>query len=142
LMRAAVLATAPGQRRERSSARAGARAAPAAGGRLLVEDVAIDAPGPEEVLVRVAACGLCHSDVHILDGALPARLPAVLGHEAAGVVQAVGAAVTSVAPGDHVVTCTSQFCGFCRACADGETWLCENRRLIGRGAGGSPALTW
>jgi S-(hydroxymethyl)glutathione dehydrogenase/alcohol dehydrogenase len=89
-------------------------------------------PGPDEVLVGVAACGLCHSDLHVIDGHLPAPLPAVLGHEAAGVVEAVGADVTEVAVGDHVVTCTSQFCGSCRTCSAGETWLCERRRLIGR----------
>jgi len=111
-MRAAILAEAPGA--------------------LVVDDVTLDAPRPDEVLVSVAACGLCHSDVHILDAHLPAPLPTVLGHECAGVVEAVGADVVTVRPGDHVVTCTAQFCGACRMCQGGETWLCERRRAIGR----------
>jgi S-(hydroxymethyl)glutathione dehydrogenase/alcohol dehydrogenase len=110
-------------------------------GKLLVDEVTIDTPRPDEVLVRVAACGLCHSDLHILDAHLPAPLPTVLGHESAGVVEAVGASVTSVRPGDHVVTCTSQFCGTCRRCRAGETWLCERRRAIGRGPD-QPPLRW
>jgi S-(hydroxymethyl)glutathione dehydrogenase/alcohol dehydrogenase len=110
-------------------------------GKLLVDDVTIDGPGPDEVLVQVAACGLCHSDVHVLDGHLRAVLPTVLGHEAAGVVDAVGSNVTEVQPGDHVVMCTAQFCGTCRTCAHGETWLCERRRQTGRTAE-NPPLSW
>ena len=110
-------------------------------GELRIEDVEIAAPRPDEVLVRVAACGLCHSDVHVLDGHLPAALPAVIGHECAGIVEAVGSEVTNVGVGDHVVTCTSQFCGSCPRCRDGETWLCARRRAIGRGAG-DPPLSW
>jgi S-(hydroxymethyl)glutathione dehydrogenase/alcohol dehydrogenase len=114
---------------------------PEAPGKLFVDDVTIDAPRADEVLVRVAACGLCHSDVHVLDAHLPAVLPTVLGHEAAGVVEAVGADVTEVRPGDHVVMCTAQFCGTCRPCARGETWLCERRRQIGR-TPQHPPLRW
>jgi S-(hydroxymethyl)glutathione dehydrogenase/alcohol dehydrogenase len=110
-------------------------------GKLIVDDVSIDVPEPDEVLVRVAACGLCHSDVHVLDAHLPAVLPTVLGHEAAGVVDAVGSDVTEVRPGDHVVMCTAQFCGSCRSCARGETWLCERRRQIGR-TPDHPPLHW
>ena len=110
-------------------------------GKLLVDDVTIDAPGANEVLVRVAACGLCHSDVHVLDAHLPAVLPTVLGHEAAGVVEAVGSDVTEVRAGDHVVMCTAQFCGSCRSCTHGETWLCERRRQIGR-TPDHPPLRW
>ena len=110
-------------------------------GKLFVDDVTIDAPDADEVLVRVAACGLCHSDVHVLDGHLPAVLPSVLGHEAAGVVEAVGADVTELRPGDHVVMCTAQFCGTCRPCSRGETWLCERRRQIGR-TPQHPPLRW
>jgi S-(hydroxymethyl)glutathione dehydrogenase/alcohol dehydrogenase len=105
---------------------------PEAPGKLIVDDVTIDRPRADEVLVRVAACGLCHSDVHVLDAQLPATLPAVLGHECAGVVEAVGADVRSVRVGDHVVTCTAQYCGSCPRCSAGETWLCERRRVIGR----------
>src|SRR4051812_19844258 len=110
-------------------------------GKLLVDDVTIDAPGPDEVLVRVSACGLCHSDVSVLDALLPAPLPTVVGHECSGVVEAVGADVTEVRAGDHVVTCTAQFCGACRTCAAGETWLCERRRQIGRTPENTP-LRW
>jgi S-(hydroxymethyl)glutathione dehydrogenase / alcohol dehydrogenase len=74
-------------------------------GELEIEDVSIDAPGPNEVLIRVAASGLCHSDLHFMEGLWPTRLPAVMGHEGAGVVEAVGAGVDYVKPGDHVITC-------------------------------------
>jgi S-(hydroxymethyl)glutathione dehydrogenase / alcohol dehydrogenase len=90
-------------------------------------EVVVDDPAPHEVRVAVAACGLCHSDLHYLTGDLVAPLPMVVGHEAAGVVEAVGSAVTRVAPGDRVVTCMSVFCGACPACARSETWLCANR---------------
>jgi S-(hydroxymethyl)glutathione dehydrogenase/alcohol dehydrogenase len=120
-MRAAILAEAPGA--------------------LVVDDVTMAKPEPDEVLVRVAACGLCHSDVHVLDAHLPAVLPTVLGHECAGVVEAVGSDVSEVRPGDHVVTCTAQFCGSCRTCAAGETWLCVRRRQIGRTPENTP-LRW
>jgi S-(hydroxymethyl)glutathione dehydrogenase/alcohol dehydrogenase len=110
-------------------------------GKLLVDDVTIDTVTADEVLVRVAACGLCHSDLSVLDAKLPAPLPTVVGHECAGVVEAVGADVNEVRVGDHVVTCTSQFCGACRTCAAGETWLCERRRLIGR-TPDNPPLRW
>ena len=120
-MRAAILAEAPGK--------------------LVVDEVTIDRPRTDEVLVRVAACGLCHSDVHLLDAHLPATLPAVLGHECAGVVEAVGAAVQSVRVGDHVVTCTAQYCGTCPRCGAGETWLCERRRSIGR-TPDDPPMRW
>ena len=114
---------------------------PEAPGKLVVDDVTIDRPRADEVLVRVAACGLCHSDVHLLDAHLPATLPAVLGHECAGVVDAVGADVRSVRPGDHVVTCTAQYCGSCARCGAGETWLCERRRSIGR-TPDDPPMRW
>lgn len=98
-------------------------------GDLQVVDVEIDEPRDHEVLVRTAACGLCHSDLHALTGGLPTPMPTVMGHEAAGVVEAVGGAVTAVAPGDHVVACISQFCGTCPACSRNETWLCQLRDL-------------
>jgi S-(hydroxymethyl)glutathione dehydrogenase/alcohol dehydrogenase len=110
-------------------------------GKLIIDDVTIDRPRADEVLVRVAACGLCHSDVHVLDAHLPATLPAVLGHECAGVVEAVGGDVRSVRVGDHVVTCTAQYCGSCPRCDAGETWLCERRRTIGR-TSDDPPLRW
>jgi S-(hydroxymethyl)glutathione dehydrogenase/alcohol dehydrogenase len=74
---------------------------------MTIEEVAISKPGPREVLIRTAAVGLCHSDLHFYDGTYPYPLPVVLGHEASGVVEAVGDMVHTVKPGDHVVTCLS-----------------------------------
>jgi S-(hydroxymethyl)glutathione dehydrogenase / alcohol dehydrogenase len=98
-----------------------------AGGRpLVVEDVELDPPGAGEVLVRVAAAGVCHSDLHLADGHLgEGRWPIVLGHEGAGVVEAVGAGVVRPAPGDRVAFCFVPSCGVCRACAAGRSNLCE-----------------
>jgi len=91
---------------------------------LALEDVTVAAPGPREVLIRTRACGACHSDLHFVDGAYPTPLPAVPGHEAAGVVEAVGPDVTAMKPGDHVVTCFSSFCGRCEYCLTGRLALC------------------
>jgi S-(hydroxymethyl)glutathione dehydrogenase/alcohol dehydrogenase len=96
-------------------------------GRVEIADVAVDAPGQGEVLVRTAACGLCHSDLLPVTGALSPPVPLVLGHEAAGEVEAVGPGVVDFAPGDRVVACMSQYCGTCSACTRGETTLCERR---------------
>jgi S-(hydroxymethyl)glutathione dehydrogenase/alcohol dehydrogenase len=91
-----------------------------------VEEVELDAPKAEEVLVRVAAAGVCHSDVRLADGELgEGRWPMVLGHEGAGVVEAVGAGVDHVVPGDHVVFSLIPACGTCRACRAGRPNLCE-----------------
>lgn len=94
------------------------------GQQLVIEDLAIDQPGPHEVLIRTAACGLCHSDLHFIDGAYPHAVPAVPGHEAAGVVEAVGSEVSSLKVGDSVVTCLSVFCGHCEFCVTGRMALC------------------
>jgi S-(hydroxymethyl)glutathione dehydrogenase/alcohol dehydrogenase len=91
---------------------------------LTIEDVTVSSPGPREILIRTRACGACHSDLHFVDGAYPTPLPAIPGHEAAGVVEAVGADVTAVKPGDHVVTCFSNFCGRCEFCLTGRLSLC------------------
>ena len=91
---------------------------------LSIEEVAVASPGPREVLIRTRACGACHSDLHFVDGAYPTPLPAIPGHEAAGVVEAVGADVTAMKPGDHVVTCFSNFCGRCEYCLSGRLALC------------------
>lgn len=118
-MKAAVLNTSPGQ--------------------LDFEELEIDTPGPREVLIRTAAVGLCHTDLHYVDGHWRTELPEVLGHEASGVVESVGADVDVVAPGDHVVTCMTAFCGRCRYCISGRLTLCINHsrlRLRSR-----PALT-
>ena len=91
-----------------------------------VEEVELDEPKADEVLVRVAAAGVCHSDLHFADGALgPGRWPMVLGHEGAGVVEVVGERVTHVAPGDRVAFSFVPSCGACRACRAGRRNLCE-----------------
>ena len=94
---------------------------------LTFEDIDIAEPIGYEILVRTAASGVCHSDLHFVDGLYPMRGPAVLGHEAAGVVEAVGPNVTEVAAGDHVIACLSVYCGSCENCLTGATHLCENR---------------
>jgi S-(hydroxymethyl)glutathione dehydrogenase/alcohol dehydrogenase len=91
---------------------------------LVLEDVTIAAPGPREVLIRTRACGACHSDLHFIDGAYPTPVPAIPGHEAAGVVEAVGSDVAAMKPGDHVVACFSNFCGRCEFCLTGRLSLC------------------
>lgn len=106
-MRAAVLRTSPGE--------------------LSIEDVDVSPVGPREVLVRTVAAGLCHSDLHFIEGIYPHPVPAVMGHESAGVVEAVGEQVSYLAPGDHVITCLSMFCGQCEFCLTGKTYLCRSR---------------
>lgn len=104
-----------------------------------IEDVAISKPGPREVLIRTAAAGVCHSDLHFVDGTYPYPLPAVLGHESSGVVEQVGSDVTYVQPGDHVVTCLSTFCGHCEHCLTGYMSRCESPEMQ-RGAEEEPRL--
>ncbi|MFT4025523.1 MAG: Zn-dependent alcohol dehydrogenase [Novosphingobium sp.] len=94
-----------------------------------IEEVAIGLPGPREVLIRTAATGVCHSDLHYLEGSYPTALPTVLGHESAGVVEAVGSEVRTVKVGDHVVTCLSAFCGHCDHCLTGHLSLCTEPEL-------------
>ena len=111
-----------------------------AGKPLQIEQVNIANPGPHEVLIRTAACGLCHSDLHFIEGAYPHPLPAIPGHEAAGIVEAVGSEVRTVKVGDAVVTCLSAFCGHCEYCVTGRMSLClggETRRKPGE----APRLT-
>ena len=91
---------------------------------LNIEDVQINKPGPHEVLIRTAAAGVCHSDLHFMEGLYPTVLPAVLGHESAGVVEAIGSEVRTVKVGDHVITCLSAFCGHCEHCLTGHMSLC------------------
>jgi S-(hydroxymethyl)glutathione dehydrogenase/alcohol dehydrogenase len=93
---------------------------------LSIEDVKINKPGPHEVLVRTAAAGVCHSDLHFVEGSYPFPLPAVLGHESAGVVEQVGSEVRTVKVGDHVITCLSAFCGHCEFCLTGHMSLCQS----------------
>lgn len=113
----------------------------AVGEPLTIEELTLDEPGPFEVEVRVAAAGLCHSDLHYIDGSYPLELPAVLGHESAGVVERVGTAVGHVAPGDHVVASLSVFCGSCRLCQAGSPQLCDQRDVTRRAAGEGPRLS-
>ena len=80
---------------------------------LTIENVDIDKPIGREVLVRTVASGVCHSDLHFVDGYYPFPTPAILGHEAAGVVEEVGLQVSEFKPGDHVIACLSVFCGHC-----------------------------
>jgi S-(hydroxymethyl)glutathione dehydrogenase/alcohol dehydrogenase len=91
---------------------------------LQIEEVQISKPGPHEVLIRTAAAGVCHSDLHFIEGSYPYPMPAVLGHESAGVVEQVGSEVRTVKPGDHVITCLSAFCGHCEHCLTGHMSLC------------------
>ena len=109
-------------------------------GEFVIADVTVDAPGPREVLVRTAAAGVCHSDLHFMEGLYPWPTPAVLGHESAGVVEAVGRDVTYVAPGDHVISCVSIFCGECERCLTGHPYLCANPS-VRRGPTEPPRLT-
>lgn len=92
---------------------------------LTVEEVTLADPAPDQARVRIVASGVCHSDLSMADGALPFPVPAVLGHEGAGVVEAVGAEVTHVKPGDHVVLNWSPACRACWFCTHGEPHLCE-----------------
>jgi S-(hydroxymethyl)glutathione dehydrogenase/alcohol dehydrogenase len=99
---------------------------------LTIETVDVDTPRRREVLVRTAATGVCHSDLHLVDGngRFPLGDPYVLGHEGAGVVEAVGEDVTYVKPGDHVVACLSGFCGACQQCLAGHPNLCTGGIVI------------
>src|SRR5437762_12822238 len=108
---------------------------------LTIEEVAVNKPGPREVLLRTAFAGLCHSDLHFIEGLYPHPTPCVLGHESAGIVEAVGDGVTYVKPGDHVITCLSVFCGTCPQCVTGHPNLCENTE-VKMPPGQSRRMTW
>lgn len=107
---------------------------------LTIEQVEIDNPGPHEVKIRTMASGVCHSDLHFVDGFYPYPAPAILGHEAAGIVEEVGDQVEYVKPGDHVIACLSVFCGHCENCLSGKPNLCQSKP--GRGFAGKPYFTW
>jgi S-(hydroxymethyl)mycothiol dehydrogenase len=96
----------------------------AKGAPVKVETVLVPDPGPGEALVQVQACGVCHTDLHYREGGINDDFPFLLGHEAAGVVEAVGDGVTDVAPGDYVVLNWRAVCGRCRACLRGRPWYC------------------
>ena len=93
---------------------------------LVIEDITVRKPQAREVMIRTAVAGLCHSDLHFIEGLYPHPLPVVLGHESAGIVEQVGSEVTYVQPGDHVITCLSVFCGICENCTTGRPMICSN----------------
>jgi Zn-dependent alcohol dehydrogenase len=94
---------------------------------VVVEQITVDSPKRGEVLIKLAACGVCHSDLSATNGTIPLKLPLILGHEAAGEVVEVGEGVDSLAPGDHVVSSFIYMCGRCRFCAMGRPVLCLNQ---------------
>jgi len=106
-----------------------------------LETIVVPDPGPDEVLVRVQACGVCHTDLHYREGAINDDFPFLLGHEAAGTIEAVGDGVTNVAPGDYVVIAWRAPCGNCRSCRRGRPWYCFDSRNARQGmtqADGTP----
>jgi S-(hydroxymethyl)glutathione dehydrogenase / alcohol dehydrogenase len=108
---------------------------------LTIEEVAIERPQSREVLLRTAFAGLCHSDLHFMEGLYPIPTPVVLGHESSAIVEAVGDGVTYVKPGDRVITCPSVFCGTCPQCVTGHPNLCENTE-VKMPAGAARRMTW
>jgi len=111
-----------------------------------VETIIVPDPGPGEALVAVQACGVCHTDLHYREGGIGDEFPYLLGHEAAGVVEAVGGDVTDLAPGDFVILNWRAVCGRCRACARGRPWYCfathnaSQKMTLADGTPLSPAL--
>jgi S-(hydroxymethyl)glutathione dehydrogenase/alcohol dehydrogenase len=97
---------------------------------LVIEEISIEEPGPGQVLVKTGASGVCHSDLHFIEGSWPIPTPAVLGHEAAGIVEKAGEGVTYVQPGDHVILLFVPFCGECRFCTTGRPNLCGEGRAM------------
>jgi len=109
------------------------------GGDLRVDEVDLAEPGPGEVRVQIEACGICRSDLHAIDGGESVRFPAVLGHEAAGLVEALGSDVAGLAEGDRVVLSWTPACGRCPPCRRGDVQLCQGLRMS---TGGEGPLTW
>lgn len=107
---------------------------------LEIEDVTIDDPGPGEVLLATAASGICHSDLHVIEGGLPMPPPCILGHEPSGIVEAIGDGVTDFVPGDHVIGCITNWCGVCKFCTGGRPYLCPSQ-FNGRPEGAKSRLT-
>src|SRR5437763_10359883 len=116
------------------------------GAPVTVQTVLVPEPGPGEALVRVQACGVCHTDLHYREGGINDDFPFLLGHEAAGVVESVGDGVTDVAPGDFVILNWRAVCGNCRACRRGQPWYCfsthnaQQKMTLTDGSPWSPAL--
>jgi S-(hydroxymethyl)glutathione dehydrogenase/alcohol dehydrogenase len=92
---------------------------------LVIEEIVIDAPQAGELKVKLSACAICHSDIHYMEGAWGGTLPAVYGHEAAGIVEEVGVGVATMAPGDHVIVSLLRSCGKCHFCERNESYMCE-----------------
>ncbi len=105
------------------------------GSPLVIEDIPVPKPRQGEVLIKVAACGVCHSDLHVIKGELPYPTPTVLGHETSGIVVEVASDVTNVKPGDRVVSTFILPCGRCPSCARGRDDLCENFFAVHRAKG-------
>jgi S-(hydroxymethyl)mycothiol dehydrogenase len=120
--------------------------APGRGEQVSLERIVVPDPGPGEAVVRVQACGVCHTDLHYREGGISDDFPFLLGHEAAGVVESVGDAVTAVVPGDFVILNWRAVCGECRACLRGRPWYCfathnaPERMTLEDGTELSPAL--
>ena len=95
------------------------------GAPLVIEELDLAPPGPGEIRVKIAACAICHSDIHYADGEWGGNLPAVYGHEAAGVVEETGPGVSTLQPGDHVVVTLIRSCGHCHYCTQGKLFSCE-----------------
>src|SRR3982750_3238255 len=118
----------------------------AKGAPVSIETIVVPDPGPGEAVVKVQACGVCHTDLHYREGGINDDFPFLLGHEAAGLVEAVGEGVTDVAPGDFVILNWRAVCGQCRACAKGKPWYCFNthnakqKMTLSDGTELSPAL--
>jgi S-(hydroxymethyl)glutathione dehydrogenase/alcohol dehydrogenase len=111
-------------------------------GHLEIQDIELGEPGPREVLIKTVAAGVCHSDLHFMEGTYQYPTPCVLGHESAGVVEAVGSMVHYLSPGDHVITCLSAFCGHCENCLSGHLSICQNKNTeLVRGQGEAPRIT-
>lgn len=106
---------------------------------LEIEEIQIDKPGPNEVLTRTVASGICRSDLHAIEGGIPVQAPCVLGHEPSGIVEAVGSEVSEIAVGDHVIACLNAWCGNCEFCFSGRPHLCLPD-FIQRPSGASPRL--
>src|SRR5260370_4725991 len=98
----------------------------AVGDPLVIDEVSLDPPGPGKVRVRIAASGVCHSDLSLLDGTMPQATPSVLGHEGSGVVVECGPGVTGLTEGDHVILSWIAPCRRCRFCLGGQPTLCEH----------------
>jgi len=110
-------------------------------GELSIDDVRTDKPQSNEVLIQTTHAGLCHSDLHFMEGHWQIPLPCVMGHESAGIVQAVGEDVSYVKAGDHVITCLSVFCGHCHHCLTGHPNRCGNNQATGRAKGSASRLS-